>query len=124
MFPFLAIWVAGAGVVAVLAGVRQLFQKPFGAIRRRAVRITGSMDGETMATLVFLAAVGCWLTITWRWWDVVVALEALRVGASVHSVDLSVLSSAARLAPQDARRFLHRSELSSRAGNLVVVSQD
>jgi hypothetical protein len=95
LLPFVIFWLAGAAVLGVLAGLRPLFRAPLESLRKRWSALTASLDPATLATVVFLSGVGSWLMILWPCWGLFTALEALRVGATASTADLSVLSSAA-----------------------------
>jgi hypothetical protein len=95
LWPFVVYWVAGVAVLGMLAGLRPLFGAPVKAIRSRWTALTGSLDGETLATTVLLAGAGCWIAINWTCWRLFAALDALRVGSTAGPVDFSVLSSQA-----------------------------
>ena len=93
LVPFVILWAAGGAVLAALAGMR-IVRRPLGALRRRAAKGIPAMDAESLATLVFLAGVAGLVLINWVCWDIFYALEALRTGAPVKTVDLSILASA------------------------------
>jgi serine/threonine-protein kinase len=93
LVPFIAYWVFAGAVLGALAGARLLAGSQIDAIQTRWTGWFGRPDPVTVATIVFLLGAAGWTIITWAFFDLFVALDAVRA-PSRTPIDLSILSPA------------------------------
>ena len=93
LVPFIADWAFAGAVLGVLAGARLLARSQIEGIQARWTAWFGRPDPVTVATIVFLLGAAGWMTITWAFFDLFVALDAVRA-PSPTPIDLSILSPA------------------------------
>lgn len=95
MLPFILYWLAGAALLGVLAGISPLLQKPAKSFSWLWIPRLPSLNPSTLAAGVFFSGVASLVALTWTFRPLFDALGALFV-SSIHPVQLSILSSAAR----------------------------
>ena len=94
--PFLLFWMAGAALIAGGVGLQPMFRAPCEAVRKRWVRLIEPVEPEALASLIFLAGIGCFVTLSSVCWSIFEAIDALRDGATTSDADLSVLGARGR----------------------------
>ena len=99
LVPLAIFWSSAAVVLAIVASLGRPLRRSIAAIRAR-VRVSGKpADGATVATFVLVAALGCWLTLSWLYGDVFNAMVNI-TNRALTPDELSVLG--------PARQSLHR----------------
>jgi serine/threonine-protein kinase len=96
LFPFVVYWLAGAALLGVLAALRPLFRSRAALFWKRWAPRLRWLDPATAAAIMFLIGTGGLVALTWSFYDLFNALNALRVGPIAAAADLSILSSTAR----------------------------
>ena len=115
--PFAILWILGAAAIAALAALRPFIWPRTVAIRRRLSALEESLDPSVPAALTLMLGVGGLILLYWSFSTVYVALERLALDPQPGSLDLSVLSSAAR--PLHRAHFLYSAVLSFLLGLAV-----
>jgi serine/threonine-protein kinase len=95
LIPFGIYWTVFGAALGLLAGVRLLLPRSVEAVWSRIALWPERSDPNAVAMVVFLAGSACWLGLTWAYFDLFAALEALSTGPST-TADLSILGPAAR----------------------------
>ena len=95
LFPFAIYWLAGAAVLAVLAGMRPLVRGRFGMWWNGRSGGSWSLDPAAQAMLVVLSGAAIWAALSWVYFDVFAALDRLRVAPAETPVDVTALSPSA-----------------------------
>jgi protein kinase-like protein len=96
LFPFVAYWVLGAVVLAVLAGVRLLMPARLKKLSHRLMVGIQGLNAAGVATLVFLCGAGLALAVSWTYWDVFAALWELRQDPLLPVTSMVILDPASR----------------------------
>lgn len=91
ILPFLVFWLASAAVVASAAGLQPMFRSSTARARKVLAPRIDSLEPETLATLVFVAGVGCWAAITSAFWSIFAAIDAVKTGAANANMAFEVL---------------------------------
>lgn len=106
LLPFGIMWSVGAGALAVIVSIGRALRWPLaGAVAR--IRASRTTDGATVATLVLVAGLGCWLAVGWRYIEAFRVIVTLMSGSPANAAELSLLGSAGRV--------LHRTHFLSSA---------
>jgi tRNA A-37 threonylcarbamoyl transferase component Bud32 len=96
LFPFIAIWVSSATVVAVMAGIRLLLPT---SLKRPFHRLSAgihALNPAGVATVVLLVGSVVALALLWRYWDVFAVLWALRQDPNLPFPSMTILEPASR----------------------------
>ena len=79
--PLGIFWSLAAVVLAIVASMGRSLQRPLAAIRTRVRAFRKPADGATVATIVLVVALGCWLTLCWWYLEVFNAMASLGIRA-------------------------------------------
>jgi hypothetical protein len=101
LFPFLAIWLSSATLLAVLAGMRLLLPTSFGGPFHRLAAGIRTLNPAGTATVVLVTGSVLALTLLWRYWEVFAVLWALREDPLLPVTSLTILAPASRSIHQD-----------------------
>jgi serine/threonine-protein kinase len=96
LFPFVAYWVVGATLLAVLAGVRLLLPSRLGRLPAQFAAAFRRLNPAGVATLVFLTGAALAVTISWKYWDVFAVSWALREDPLLPFMSMTILDPASR----------------------------
>ena len=89
LVPFVVYWVFAGAVLGALAGARLLARSHIEAVQARWTGWFGRPDPVTVATIVFLLGAAGWTMITWAFFDLFVALDAVRAPSRRRSTSRS-----------------------------------
>jgi serine/threonine-protein kinase len=96
LFPFIAIWVSSATVVAVMAGIRLLLPASLKQPFHRLAAGVRALNPAGVATGVLLVGSAVALALLWRYWDVFTVLWELRQDPNLPSTSMTILEPANR----------------------------
>ena len=96
LFPFIAIWVSSATVVAVMAGIRLLLPTSLKHPFHRLAAGIRALHPAGVATVVLLVGSAVALALLWRYWDVFAVLWALRQDPNLPFTSMTILEPASR----------------------------
>jgi hypothetical protein len=89
LVPYVASWIFATIVVAAIMVLARLLRQPFAAVFARWR--PPALGAVTLATTVFLAGTAGWAVITWTFFDVFSAIDALVSAPMPSTVDASIL---------------------------------
>jgi serine/threonine-protein kinase len=97
LLPFVILWSVGAGALAVIASIGRALRKPLARVRGRLRASRSSSDGVTVATLVVVGGLSCWVAISWAYAEVFGVIGSLMSDAPASAAELALLGRAGQV---------------------------
>jgi protein kinase-like protein len=96
LFPFVAIWVLSATILAVIAGIGLLLPASLKGLLNRLAAGVRAWNPAGIAAAVLLAGGALELALLWRYWDVFAVLWAFRQDPLLPFTSMTLLEPASR----------------------------